>query len=234
MPDGGEPDPLAESLAVRLLPILDQVLGFTRSANTRMSVLGDGQPIPMMSYGLVEYLMSLDLSGSDILEVGGGQSTRFWLGRARSVRTIEHVAAWLPDPAEYPNFVPVPVTPDGYPQAIRAQPGPFDLVVLDCAANRYECALPCADQLRPGGAIILDNSDWHPNTAARLRERDLIQVDFPDFRPQHATRATASLFLHRDFRPIPLGPALPLPALGGVDDAAMNAWDHPADYRKKS
>lgn len=225
MPDSGEPDPLAGSLAVSLLPILDEVLGFTRSAHTRMSVLGDDTPIPMMSYGLVEYWMGLDLSGWDILEVGGGQSTRFWLERARSVRTIEHDATWLP--TDHPNFTPILIAADGYPEAIRAQPGPFDLVILDCAANRYACALPCADQLRPGGAVILDNSDWHPNTAALLRDRDLIQIDFPDFRPQHATRATASLFLHRDFRPVPFGPTLPRPALGGLDHAAINAWDQP-------
>jgi hypothetical protein len=224
MPDAGEPGP---SVSEPLLAILDDVLGFSRSAWSRASVLGDGTPIPMMSYGLVEYWMGLDLSGWDVLEVGGGQSTRFWLARARSVRTIEHDATWLPDPADHPGFTPVLIAPDTYPQAIRAQPGPFDLVILDCAANRYECALPCADQLRPGGAIILDNSDWHPNTAALLRERDLIQIDFPDFRPQHATRATASIFLHRDFRPRPLGRTLPRPALGGLDEAAINAWDYP-------
>lgn len=227
MPDGGEQDP---SLAANLLPILDEVLGFTRSANTHMSVLGDGRPIPMMSYGMIEYWMGLDLSGWDILEVGGGQSTRFWLERARSVRTIEHDATWLPK--DHPGFTPVLIAPDGYPRAIAAQPGPFDLVILDCAANRYECALPCADQLRPGGALVLDNSDWHPNTAALLRERDLIQVDFHDFRPQHATRATSSIFLHRDFRPAPLGAALPPPALGGLDHAAINAWDHPPGVQR--
>lgn len=225
MPDGGEPG--QASVAAPLLAILDDVLGFSRSAWAHASVLGDGTPIPMMSYALVEYLMSLDWSGRDVLEVGGGQSTRFWLARTRSVRTIEHDATWLPDPAEHPDFTPVLVAPDGYARAIAAQPGPFDLIVLDCAANRYECALPCADQLRPGGAIILDNSDWYPGTAALLRGRDLIQVDFPDFRPQHATRAAASLFLHRDFRPTPLGPALPRPVLGGRDHAAINAWDHP-------
>lgn len=222
MPESGQ-DGAQPSVAAPLLAILDDVLGFSRSAWTHASALGDGQPIPMLSYGLIEYLMGLDMRGWDVLEVGGGQSTRFWLSRAQSVRTLEHDAAWLPQP--HARFTPVPVAPDGYAQAIAAQPGPFDLIVLDCAANRYECAEPCANQLRPGGAIILDNSDWHPNTAALLRGRDLIQIDFPDFRPQHATRAVASLFLHRDFRPVPLGARQPLPALGGLDHASVNAWD---------
>ena len=48
-------------------------------------MLGDGRVIPMMSYGLIEYLMGLDLSSFEVLELGGGHSTEFWAQRVRSV-----------------------------------------------------------------------------------------------------------------------------------------------------
>jgi hypothetical protein len=62
-----------------------------------------------------------------------------------------------------------------------------------------------------------------------LREADLIQVDFHDFRPGHHFRCTTSLFLHREFRPKPNSSRLPLVPIGGKDVAATNRWDLPIE-----
>ena len=210
--------------------ILNRELGYSLSARTQESVLGDGRPIPMMSYGLVEYLLSLDLSAADVLELGGGQSTLFWAARARSVRTIEHDREWIAkitrdNPA---NIGIVEAGQDDYAAAIAAIEERFDIIVIDCASNRHVCAEAVGPRLRGGGMIILDNSDWHPRTAAFLRGLDLIQVDYPDFRPMHHFRCTTSLFLHRDFRPVPAGPRLPPMPLGGKDMGPVNQWDVPS------
>ena len=63
-----------------VMHILSSPLGFMASAEQRSSVLGDGRPIPMMSYGLVEYLLGLDLSAVELLELGGGVSRTHYLG----------------------------------------------------------------------------------------------------------------------------------------------------------
>src|SRR5271156_5728944 len=75
--------------------ILSAGLGYKTSADQRACVLGDGRPIPMMSYGLVEYLLGLDLASFDLLELGGGSSTPFWSGRTKSVLSLETSAEWL-------------------------------------------------------------------------------------------------------------------------------------------
>jgi hypothetical protein len=62
-----------------------------------------------------------------------------------------------------------------------------------------------------------------------LREADLIQIDFHDFRPAHHFRCTTSLFLHREFRPKPNSARLPLVPIGGKDVAATNRWDLPVE-----
>lgn len=231
MPDGAPPEaPSPERSPARFaasaLRILNDVLGFGISAKRGRSTLGDGRPIPMMSYGLIEYLMGLDTRGWRVLELGGGDSTLFWLDRAASVHTIEHDPTWLP--AAHLNLIPVAVAKHGYAAAIAAQEGNFDLIAIDCAANRHECALPSVGKLARGGAIILDNSDWYPRTAALLREHDLIQVDFADFRPQHSIRGTSSLFLTRDFRATPRHDRLPMPAMGSPARAG-SSWDHPIE-----
>jgi predicted O-methyltransferase YrrM len=210
--------------------ILSMELGYKTSADQRVSVLGDGRPIPMMSYALIEYLLGLDLSALELLELGGGTSTQFWASRAKSVLTFETSPEWM--------------------QALKARPLPnvearlsaaetlaldmlslnrtFDIVVIDAAANRYQLAKNAITILRTGGFVILDNSDWFPNAAGVLREAGLIQVDFHDFRPLHHYRCTTSLFMHRDFRPKPKTMRLPLVPIGGKDVAATNGWDSPA------
>lgn len=209
--------------------ILRHDLGFAESARTGAGVLGDGEPIPLMSYAMIEYLMGLDLSDFAVLELGGGQSTLFWARRTASVRTIEHDRAWIESVSRSapPNVTIIAVEREQYVQRARSLEGEFDAIVIDCGANRFECARAVVDKLRAGGMIILDNSDWYPNTARLLREHDLIQVDYPDFRPAHHYRGTSSLFLHPDFRPRARGDRLPPPALGGKDVAETSGWDRP-------
>jgi hypothetical protein len=214
-----------------VMHILSSPLGFTASAEQRSSVLGDGRPIPMMSYGLVEYLLGLDLSAFELLELGGGVSTQFWASRTRSVLTMETHAEWLKLLKSRPiaNVEARLSSTEAIATDMLQLGRTFDAIVIDSAANRYQLAQSAIGILRPGGFIILDNSDWYPNAAHALRDADLIQVDFHDFRPLHHYRCTTSIFLHRDFRPKPAGTRLPLAPIGGKDVADTNQWDSPAD-----
>lgn len=211
--------------------ILATGLGYQTSLEQRACVLGDGRPIPMMSYGLVEYLLGLDLSSFDLLELGGGSSTPFWAGRTRSVVTLETSPEWMKllQSRPVPNLQPTLSTPETLANDMAALSRSFDAIVIDAAANRFQLAQNAIGMLRPGGFIILDNSDWYPNAARLLREADLIQIDYHDFRPAHHFRCTTSLFAHREFRPKPNSARLPLVPIGGKDVAATNRWDLPIE-----
>lgn len=210
-----------------LLNILSNGLGFEASARRNTPVLGDGRPIPMMSYGLIEYLLGLDLSSFELLELGGGSSTRFWAGLVKSVLTFETSDEWLKSvqSQHLPNVEARLAAPEGPAQHLAELGRTFDVIVIDSAANRLELAKRAIAMLRAGGFVILDNSDWYPNAARVLRESDLIQVDFHDFRPLHSFRCTTSLFLHREFRSKPKAARLPRPPIGGKDVADSNRWD---------
>ena len=211
--------------------ILSAGLGYKTSADQRACVLGDGRPIPMMSYSLVEYLLGLDLSSFDLLELGGGSSTPFWAVRTQSVVSLETSAEWLGalQARNIPKLEARLSTPESMANDMAALARSFDAIVIDAAANRFQLAKRAIEMLRPGGFVILDNSDWYPNSARLLREADLIQVDFHDFRPLHHFRCTTSLFLHREFRPKPNAARLPLVPIGGKDVADTNNWDKPGD-----
>jgi len=212
-----------------VMNILAVALGYRASADQHTCVLGDGRPIPMMSYSLVEYLLGLDLATFDLLELGGGNSTHFWASRTRSVLTLETNAEWMKllQARRMPNVEARLSTSDTLAKDMLELGRQFDVIVIDSAANRLHPAKSAAAILRPGGFIILDNSDWYPNTARVLRDADLIQVDFHDFRPLHHFRCTTSLFLHPGFRARPKAARLPLVPLGGKDVAANNQWDRP-------
>jgi len=216
--------------------ILSAGLGYKLSADQLTSVLGDGQSIPMMSYSLVEYLLGLDLSSFDLLELGGGRSTPFWAGRAKSVLTFETSAEWMKllQSRHLPNLEAKLSTADTLANDMIELGRRFDVIVIDSAANRFHLAKNAIEILRPGGFIVLDNSDWYPNAAGVLRGADLIQVDFHDFRPLHHFRCTTSLFLHQGFRPKPKASRLPLVPIGGKDVADTNRWDQPTDQAPRT
>jgi len=86
--------PQAGLFEASVLNILNSGLGYRKSIENGVCALGDGRIIPMMSYALIEYLMGLDLSGFDLLELGGGHSTEFWSQRVKSVITLETDPEW--------------------------------------------------------------------------------------------------------------------------------------------
>lgn len=206
--------------------ILAQDLGFLKSAETQEPVLGSGEQIPMWSYAAVEYLMGLDLSHMEALELGGGQSTAFLAKRCARIDVIETNPVWIQSirARGLANVTVHEAKPNRMPDAIAQLGRSFDIISIDPAENRYACAQVACVLLKPGGLIILDNAEWYPNTTALLRAKDLIQIDFHDFRPLHHYRTVTSLFLHPAFRARPRATQLPQIPVGGrpVD---LNGWD---------
>ena len=219
--------PQAGLFEASVLNILNSGLGYRKSIENGVCALGDGRIIPMMSYALIEYLMGLDLSGFDLLELGGGHSTEFWSQRVKSVTTLETDPEWarILGAQSLPNVEVRATSAEAIVPDMAGLNRHFDAVIVDPSASRYRCAKAALNVLKEGGFILLDNADWYPNTTAVLRDADLIQVDFPDFRPLRWYRCATSLFLHRNFRARPRYERLPQPLIGGKDIAAKNDWD---------
>jgi hypothetical protein len=207
----------------RLQDVLDCQYGHAESRRQRACVDRHGQPIPWYTYPAIEYLSQLDHADSNVFEFGSGNSTLFWGSRARNVVSVENDPEWNRVVAGRIGQAPIELRLveelDDYPATICDAEGPFDVIVVD-GRRRYSCARQAVSQLRPGGLIVLDNSDWYPNTASMLRAAGLIQVDMSGFGPINAYTWTTSLFLDRDFRPRPLADRLPLTPNGGLADSS--------------
>jgi hypothetical protein len=72
----------------------------------------------------------------------------------------------------------------------------FDIIVIDGYTHtRTTCCEKSLKHLKPGGVIILDNSDRCLKSAAILRNAGLIQSDFTGFAPLGAHAQTTTVFL---------------------------------------
>jgi hypothetical protein len=202
--------------------------GHLRSAATSRSVDAEGAPLPWYTYPAIEYLRQLDFHDSLVFEYGSGFSTLFWAARARQVVSVEDEEEWhgLLRAQLLPNCeLHLETDLARYVDVIRRYPDGFDVVVVDGPARghtRLKCCKAALEHLRPGGLIVLDNSDWLPESAATLRSHDLIQVDMAGFVPINAQTQTTSLFFDRQFVTRPGGARLPQPATG----ASGKIWEH--------
>lgn len=218
--------PLPTAFLASLMNILISDFGFARSQEEDRPILGNGEEIPMWSYGLIEYLMSQDLSWADVLEIGTGSSTIFLAKRVKTVTAVETDAGWAKklNDRQLDNVETVLIDRGALSQTLAGMEGGFDIICIDPAGSRLECAKAVSRLLKPGGFIILDNSEWYPNTAEYLRSLDLIEIDMFDFRALRHYRTATSLFLHPDFRPRPNDKRMPAVPIGGRG-IPSNGWD---------
>ncbi len=216
----GRPDDAAR---LALDHLIGRGLGY-RASFDGPPVDAAGQPVPLYTYPCIAYLAQLDWRDSVVFEYGGGHSTLFWAARARHVYTVEHDAAWH---AHLARRIPANVTlrhagGAAYANAIAELPQAPDVVVVD-GVDRRLCAEAAKGRVAPHGLAILDNGEWHPETAATLRGADLIQIDFAGLKPGEMFVSTTSLFLGRAFRPKPAGAQMPAVPTGGR--VVLSQWD---------
>jgi hypothetical protein len=191
--------------SMRLTRLLWRDYGHLRSVITGSSIDGSGAPVPWYTYPAISYLRQLDFRDSTVFEYGCGHSTLFWAAVARQVVSVEDNRRWFDIMSKrVASNARLIYEPDlaAYVDSIRQFPGGFDIIVVDGPARgstRLKCSRAAIECLRPGGLIVLDNSDWLPESARLLREAGLLEVDMTGFAPISGHTQTTSLFFSRAF-----------------------------------
>jgi hypothetical protein len=212
--------PMHWAKAWRLFRIVNFDYGYLRSVAVDKPLDHNREPCPWYTYPALEYLQQLDFSDKSVFEYGCGHSTLFWGGRAASVVSVEHNKEWYDlVGARLPRNCTLMHEPDSdsYAKSIASFGRQFDLIVIDglvTGRTRLKCAHAALPYLRDGGMIILDNSDWLPESARVLREAGLIEVDMTGFAPVNDYTCTTSFFLHRNFAFKPRQDRQPMPGIG--------------------
>ena len=122
---------------------------------------------PWLPFRAIEYLESI-ATGAVVFEFGAGGSTAWFSRRAARVVSVEHDASWYEALclvlADRPNvellFAEVELTgASGYVAAIDRFPDEhFDIVLID-GRRRLDCLSRAVAKVRPGGRLILDDSE---------------------------------------------------------------------------
>jgi hypothetical protein len=201
-----------------MLSILDTKYGHWQSVKTKQSIRVDGEPIPWYTYPAIEYLDQLDFTAKTVFEWGAGNSSRYWARSAKSVISVEDDPIWYRKIQQYrSDNLDIHLIQDKqrYIDAIRQNDQKYDVIIVD-GSYRHQCALIAPMFLRDGGVIVLDNSDWYPDSAKPLRDAGLLQVDFSGFGPVGWYTWATSLFFRRDFHISGKSSVQPHPSLGSI------------------
>lgn len=144
------------------------------SSTILLRLFGRRQEIPWLGYRVVKRLRTLITRDFRILEFGSGMSSLFFAERCASLVSIEGDPLWyetmraLFAKRGLSNIDYRLRGVDEYAQLDDFPDGSFDLVLID-GARRHEAAASAIRKCRPGGWILLDNSDlhWPPHRKAR-------------------------------------------------------------------
>ncbi len=209
--------PVPVKMTIKNWKILEIEYGHFLSCRRHSCIDKNGDPIPWYTYPAIEYIKQLDFSDKVVFEYGCGNSTLYWSSVAQHVVSVEDDPAWYERMANVINQnteIHLATTKVAYVSEIL-QHDLFDVIVVD-GSHRYSCAQLAVTRLKPGGMIILDNSDRFVTGAHVLHQSDLIQVDMAGFAPINTYTSTTSFFFHREFNFPSKGPDQPQHSIGGI------------------
>ncbi|MGR6971714.1 class I SAM-dependent methyltransferase [Streptomyces cynarae] len=150
--------------------------------------------LPWLPFRVIERLEKHLTKGSHVFEFGGGGSTLWFSERAGEVVTVEHDDDWfraLQDAVSEKDNCQVlyhAANDDfaGYVGSIADYAdGYFDVVVVD-GRERIRCLRSAMEKVRPGGLLILDDSD-----RARYSDAFVIATAWPHVTYRGLTPAKA-------------------------------------------
>jgi hypothetical protein len=157
---------------------------------------GNDNPIPWITYPCIEFLNRLDLKDCDVFEYGSGSSSLYWSKKSKNVFSIEKEQDWFLKVEKYlPKNCNISHAKNDkdYIEHINTFNKKFDIIIVD-GAVRYPCAQEALKSITERGIIILDNTEWYPNTAKLLTSNGYTQIDFIGFPPINAFPSTTSIF----------------------------------------
>ena len=178
---------------------IEDTLGGYESYECKLPVDKYKRPLPWYTYPAIEFLQQYDFSNCDVFEFGSGNSSKFWSVRAHTVRSVECDPHWYEHGIqEYTSIqtLILRTEKDEYVNAIHHHDSSYDVIVID-GKYRYNCAVEALKRIRIGGIVILDNTDWFPNTAKLLRDDGFTQVDFIGAGPINSYAWCTSIFFRK-------------------------------------
>lgn len=138
------------------------------------------KPVPFLTMDAIRFMDKLVQPGMNILEIGGGNSSLWFLKHGVNLTTYEHDREWasmlqnkVKQHPEYYNAesftLQIMEGNDVLNDLEKLEDKHFDVLLVDCMnayTQRTECIRIAKDKVKDGGWVILDNSDNPANWPA--------------------------------------------------------------------
>lgn len=169
--------------------------------------------VPWMAPSAVGYLDRVIQPAWTVFEFGSGASTAWYAKRARSIISVEHNPEWfrqvslrMVDENVKNCRLEFLESPEEFTSAIeRFEDDAFDLVIVDGSeawpGHRLDCLAAAKSKVKPGGLIVLDDSDRATYRAADDVLAAWLVKRFVDVKPMPLAAVETSIFAR------PLNPA---------------------------
>ncbi len=121
--------------------------------------------LPWLTFDAIRVIEARLRPGTRVFEFGSGHSTVYWAEKGAELYSVEDDAFWFgmmqtklqgrPDvhlffEQEHWDYV----------GRVGKCEGTFDIVLVD-GSHRKDCMLAAMPMLKPGGLLVVDNTDWH-------------------------------------------------------------------------
>ncbi len=147
---------------------IENKIGWKKSFLDGFSQDENGNALPWMTYGAIEFLKNNLKKDQQVFEFGCGASTLFFAKKVKKVIGLESNPTWFSIiqnkllQSQHSN-VEITLMPDGltnfsYENFAQNYGTKFDLIIID-SLKRFSCAKNSLNALKPNGAIILDDSE---------------------------------------------------------------------------
>ena len=155
------------------------------------AVTSKGKPLLWFTYPAIDFLTTKDFSSSDILEFGGGQSTLFWLSKAKSVTTFETDIIWknrIDKLSKGDMKLKLLLAPDDDSQIeyannfLKSNQKLFDVIIID-GMDRSSLFSLAINFIKDDGMIICDNAEGYDFYNAWQEHPNFMRIDFSGHGP---------------------------------------------------
>lgn len=187
-------------------------LNWLESRISRESIDPNG-PVPWWTYGCTYYLDQVVPQNFNILELGGGNSTLWWLSRGNTVVTLETNGEWAKKltreinetnfSSDWKLYEVLDINPNTIEEKLGVRK--FDLIVNDGHGDRSALVDSLLSRLSNKGILVWDNSDraQYKINLKNMEKFGFKKLEFFGVSPINAYCSKTTLF-SKDF-PQPLG-----------------------------
>ena len=178
-------------------------LGFVNSMLYKVPKNKNNEPIPWLTYPIIDFLVPRLNNKFNLLEYGAGYSTLYFSKYFNNILSIEHNKEWV-DILKYKipsncKVIHSEDNKDDYVSNINIQ-SKFDVILID-GLFRNTCAINCLKYLRSNGVIIFDDSNRldYDQGFSYLLDKKFKRLDFWGLSPgSHRNNCTTIFYLENN------------------------------------